>query len=316
MINFDDTMSAKKTLLVITGPTAAGKTALSISLAKRFETEVISADSRQFFREMDIGTAKPTANELKQVKHHFINHLSIHDAYNIAVYEKEALALIDALFLKKSLLILTGGSGLYIKAVCEGIDDIPPVDLRVRQDLNKLLKEKGIGHLSANLKKYDPDYYRKVDLNNPQRVIRALEVCLATGEAYSTFLQGKRQKRPFEIIKIGLNLNRELLYERINLRMDQMLSAGLFDEARELYPFRALNALQTVGYKEIFDYLDGLYDREEAIRLLKRNSRRYAKRQLTWFNRDPSITWFSPFEADKILAYVEKIVGSGPVTGG
>ena len=301
-------MFEKKTLLIIVGPTAVGKTAVSISLAKRFETEIISADSRQFFREMNIGTAKPTAGELKQVKHHFINHLSIHDAYNIATYEKEALALIDRLFLKNNLLILTGGSGLYVKAVCEGIDDIPPVDPQIREELNLLLREKGIQHLSENLKKYDPDYFLQVDLNNPQRVIRALEVCLGTGQAYSAFLKSDRQQRPFQTIKIGLDLSRELLYERINLRMDEMIAAGLFEEARKLYAFRELNALQTVGYKEIFDYMDGHYDKEEAIRLLKRNSRRYAKRQLTWFRRDRGVQWFSPFDEDGIVGYLQQWV--------
>ena len=297
-------MFEKKTLLVIVGPTAVGKTAVSISLAKRFETEIISADSRQFFKEMNIGTAKPTARELNQVKHHFINHLSIHDAYNIATYEKEALALIDRLFLKNNLLILTGGSGLYVKAVCEGIDDIPPVDPQIREELNLLLQEKGIQHLSENLKKYDPDYFLQVDLNNPQRVIRALEVCLGTGRAYSAFLKGDRQQRPFQTIKIGLDLGREILYERINLRMDEMMAMGLFEEARELYTFRELNALQAVGYKEIFDYMDGQYDKEEAVRLLKRNSRRYAKRQLTWFRRDPGVEWFSPFDEEGIVGYL------------
>ena len=298
-------MPVKKILLVIVGPTAVGKTALSISLATKFDTEIISADSRQFFKEMTIGTAKPTSGELEKVKHHFINHLSIHDNYNIATYEKEALALLSRRFLEKNLLVLTGGSGLYVKAVCEGVDDIPEVNPEVRLGLNKLLKEKGLGYLSESLQQHDPEYFRKVDLNNPQRVIRALEVCLATGEAYSTFLKGNKQKRPFQIIKIGLNLSRALLYERINLRMDHMIAEGLFEEAEKLYPFRELNALQTVGYKEIFDYLDGQYDKEEAIRLLKRNSRRYAKRQLTWFNRDLSVKWFSPFEEDKILAYLK-----------
>ena len=304
-------MSAKKILLVVVGPTAVGKTRLCISLAKKFETEIISADSRQFFREMNIGTAKPTADELGEVKHHFIDHLSIHDVYTIADYEKDALKLITQGFLKKSALILTGGSGLYVKAVCEGIDDIPVIGPGIRQQLNLLLKEKGIAHLSQDLKKYDPEYFHKVDLNNPHRVIRALEVCLGTGKAYSTFLKGNKKERPFEIIKIGLNLSRDLLYERINQRMDQMISSGLFEEAEKLYPLRGLNALQTVGYKEIFDYIDGQYDKGEAIRLLKRNSRRYAKRQMTWFRRDASIRWFSPYEEGGILEYVGEVLGGG-----
>ena len=315
MTNFKGTMPGKKILLVIVGPTAVGKTGLSISLAKELETHIISADSRQFFREMNIGTAKPTTDEMKGVKHYFIDHLSIHDVYNIADYEKDALDCVAREFLKKDLLILTGGSGLYVKAVCEGIDDIPAVDPEIRQSLNELLEEKGIDHLSQNLKRQDPAYFSKIDLNNPQRIIRALEVCLGTGKPYSSFLKGRKQKRPFEIVKIGLNLSRELLYARINQRMDGMVSSGLFEEAERLYPFKELNALQTVGYKEIFDYLDGEYDRREAIRLLKRNSRRYAKRQLTWFNRDPSIEWFLPDEYDRVLAYVRKWIHHRAVLG-
>ncbi|MDN5214225.1 tRNA (adenosine(37)-N6)-dimethylallyltransferase MiaA [Fulvivirgaceae bacterium BMA12] len=297
-------MAIKKTLLVIVGPTAVGKTDFSIALAKRYKTAIVSADSRQFFREMNIGTAKPGASELREVKHYFINNLSIHDTYNIADFEKEAIDLVTRYFLKNDVLILTGGSGLYIKAVCEGIDNIPGVDPGIRIRLNSLLQEKGLDILVEKLKEHDPEYFQKVDLNNPQRVIRALEVCLGTGKPYSGFLKGRKQDRNFQTIKIGLNLSRELLYDRINTRMDQMISDGLFEEAKELYPFKEGNALQTVGYKEIFDYMDGKYDKAEAIRLLKRNSRRYAKRQLTWFTRDPDIKWFSPGEPDKVAAYL------------
>ncbi len=297
-------MAIKKTLLVIVGPTAVGKTDFSIALAKRYKTAILSADSRQFFREMNIGTAKPRASELREVKHYFINNLSIRDSYNIADFEKEAIDLVTSYFLKNDVLILTGGSGLYVKAVCEGIDNIPGVDPEIRISLNNLLQEKGLGMLVEKLKEHDPEYFQKVDLNNPQRVIRALEVCLGTGKPYSGFLKGRKQDRTFQTIKIGLNLSRELLYDRINTRMDQMISDGLFEEARGLYPFKEVNALQTVGYKEIFDYMDGKYDRSEAIRLLKRNSRRYAKRQLTWFTRDPDIKWFSPSEQDEVVEYL------------
>ena len=299
-------MEKRKRLIVVVGPTAVGKTSLCISLAKSLGTEILSADSRQFYKEMNIGTAKPTERELSQVKHHFVNSLSINEEYNIVEFEKEVLIKVDALFEKYDQLILTGGSGLYIKIICDGIDKIPDVDPKIRAILNGRLKEIGLQSLVEELKKLDPVHAKKVDLLNPQRVIRALEVCIGTGKPYSDYMLKNKVDRPFDIIKIGLELDREVLFQRINLRMDLMIETGLFEEAKSLYKYKSLNALQTVGYKEIFDYLDGKYDKEEAIRRLKRNSRRFAKRQMTWFKKDEEIKWFQPMEYDKILSYINK----------
>lgn len=299
-------MEKRKRLIVVVGPTAVGKTSLCINLAKSLGTEILSADSRQFYKEMNIGTAKPTSHELSQVQHHFINTLSISEVYNIVEFEKDALQKIAELFKKHDQLIMTGGSGLYIKIVCDGIDKIPDVDPEIRASLNKIKEENGLEELVEKLKKLDPIHAKKVDLLNPQRVIRALEVCIGTGNPYSDFMIENKVDRPFDIVKIGLELDREVLFQRINLRMDLMIEAGLFEEAKSLYKYKSLNALQTVGYKEIFDYLDGKYDKEEAIRLLKRNSRRFAKRQMTWFKKDGDIKWFQPTAYDKILAYIDK----------
>lgn len=294
-------------LITVAGPTAVGKTDLCIRLAQQLETEIVSADSRQLFREMHIGTAKPTEEELKMVKHHFIDSHSIHTPYNAGDYEREALQLIEQLFKKKKTLILTGGSGLYINAVTEGMADIPEVSEDVRMKLNQRLADEGLEELVKALKELDPEYYEEVDLKNPQRVTRALEVCVGTGKKYSELRSQPPAKRNFGVIKIGLNRPRAELYERINERMDVMIAEGLFEEAEQLYPFRQHAALQTVGYKEIFDYMDGRYDREEAVRLLKRNTRRYAKRQLTWFGKDDDIKWFHPDELDEILLYVRSV---------
>lgn len=297
-------MAQDKFLIVVVGPTAVGKTVVSIELAKSLETEVISADSRQFYQEMEIGTAKPTAEELAMVKHYFINSHSIKEDVSAGSYEKLATAKLEKLFQDHKYIVLTGGSGLYINAVTEGLADIPEVPHGIRQELNDRLEKEGLESLGQLLEKHDPEYYKIVDLGNPQRIIRALEVSLATGKPYSSFRKPSNEKKPFGVIKIGLERPREELYDRINLRMDQMISEGLFDEAASLYPYKDHNALQTVGYKEIFDHIDGQYDKEEAIRLLKRNSRRYAKRQMTWFRKDENTEWFHPNQLEEIIEFV------------
>jgi tRNA dimethylallyltransferase len=281
ILYFCKVFNQSKFLIVIAGPTAVGKTEIAIQLARHFNTEIISADSRQIFREMEIGTAKPNSSELAEIPHHFVNSHSICDSFNAVV--------------------LAGGSGLYIDALCHGMDDFPEIDPQIREDLNKKLATEGITILQNQLLELDAEYYWKVDLNNPQRLIRALEVCIGTGKKYSTLRQNSTIQRPFGIIKIGLRLERAILYERIDRRMDKMIANGLFEEAQNLFSLRHLNALQTVGYSEIFDFLEEKTDKEEAIRLLKRNSRRYAKRQLTWFNRDKEIHWFEPTQLQEII---------------
>ncbi|MDN5199983.1 tRNA (adenosine(37)-N6)-dimethylallyltransferase MiaA [Fulvivirgaceae bacterium BMA10] len=293
-----------KYLLVVVGPTAVGKTSICIDLAVALNAEIISADSRQFYQEMNVGTAKPSIDELSQVPHHLINSLSIHDDYNIVSFEKDALAMIDTVHQEKDIAILTGGSGLYVKTVCEGIDDVPKTDEKIREELNQRFEAEGLSNLLEELKNLDPVYFKKVDRHNPQRIIRALEVCLTTGQPFSSFLREKKIQRPFKIIKVGLERERSELYQRIDERMDQMINIGLFEEAKKLYPFKKLNALQTVGYKEIFDFMDGVYDESEAVRLLKRNSRRYAKRQFTWFKKDDSIQWFHPDNFEEMLNWI------------
>ncbi len=296
--------------MILAGPTAVGKTSLSIQLAKRFQTEIISADSRQFYKEMEIGTAKPTLEEMEGVSHHFINSHSIHDEYNVGQFEKDTLKLLDELFQKHHVVFVVGGSGLYVKALCEGIDDMPAIPAEIRQKLNTEFEQNGIEYLQKQVIESDPEYFKIVDQQNPQRLIRALELYRATGKNMSYYrAQAKRTQRPFNIIKIGLERSREELYDRINLRMDQMIAEGLFEEAEKLYSFKDLNALQTVGYSEIFGFLDGEYDREEAVRLLKRNSRRYAKRQMTWFKRDSEFVWFSAEDKSKVIDYLENKIG-------
>jgi len=296
--------SKKKYLIIVTGPTAIGKTAFSIQLAKHFNTEIISADSRQFYREMHIGTASPDPEELSAVKHHFIGNLSIHDGYNVARYEEEVLALSHRLFEKHHVLILTGGSGLYIDAVCKGIDDLPDHDPILREQLKAELDEVGIERFAEKLKSLDPEYFEVVDLNNPNRLLRAIEVCLQTGETYTSLRKNTDKERPFGVIKIGLNTERELLFKRISDRVDKMMEDGLLDEVKSLIPHRSNNALNTVGYKELFAYLDGDVSIEHAIEKIKTNTRRYAKRQLTWFKRDPDIHWFTPEDIEHVLLYV------------
>jgi len=291
-------------LIIIAGPTAVGKTDLCIKLAKKFNTSIISSDSRQFFIEMDIGTAKPDIKELQEVKHFFINQLSVQETYDVRKFENDALILLDRLFEDHKCVILTGGSGLYIDAVCKGFDDIPSVDPGIRAELMEIYQVYGLARLQELLFQADPDYYETVDRENPHRLIRALEVYRGTGKPFSSYREKKVADRPFSIIKIGLERERAELYDRINKRMDLMVDRGLFEEAASLYPLRHLNALQTVGYSEIFEHIDGEYGREEAIRLMKRNSRRYAKRQMTWFRRDDDYTWFHPSQTDQIISFI------------
>lgn len=281
-----------KTLMVIVGPTAIGKTALSIELAKYFRTEIISADSRQFFKEMSIGTAKPSPEELAEVPHHFINSHSITTLFSTGDFETASLQLIETLFQKHDVLIMAGGSGLYIDAICKGLDDLPEIDLNIREQLNHQLASEGIDVIRKQLRERDPEYFARVDQFNPQRMIRGLEMVLSTGQKLSSFLTAKAKKRPFNIIKIGLNTDRELLYDRINRRVDLMMEAGLLEEVQSLLPYRSYNALNTVGYSELFDHLDGKTDLSSAIAMIKQNTRRFAKRQLTWFRRDEDIIWF------------------------
>jgi len=274
---------------------------VAIELARHFKTEIISADSRQIFKELNIGTAKPDQAELRQVPHHFISSHFIAENYDAAQYGRDALVLVHKLFEKFDHLILCGGSGLYIKALLEGFDDIPKVPDEIREDLVKNYEESGIKWLQEKMAELDPVHFATVDQQNPHRLIRALEVRIGTGMSIASFQKKKQVDHPFRVHKIGLELEREELYQRIDQRMDQMIEAGLFDEAEKLFPYRSHNALQTVGYQEIFDYLEGKYDRDEAIRLLKRNSRRYAKRQLTWFKRDLEIRWFHPRDISSII---------------
>lgn len=294
-----------KTLVVIVGPTAVGKTSLAIALARHFSTEVISADSRQFFKEMNIGTAKPDPVELNAVKHHFIGTHSIQEDYNVGQFEKEALEMLEELFNDKDVVIMAGGSGLYIKAVCEGLDELPG-SAAVRSSLNKLYVEEGLTGLNNLLKDKDPQYHSVVDQFNPQRLIRALEVCLSSGKAYSSLRMNSVKQRDFKILKIGLACERKELYERINNRVEEMMKRGLLEEVLSLKKYAHLNALRTVGYSELFEYLEGKTELEEAVEKIKTNTRRYAKRQLTWFRKDKSINWFQPDDFKGILNFINE----------
>ncbi len=294
-----------KYLILICGPTAIGKTDIAIQLAKQMDTEIISADSRQFYREMNIGTARPSSEQLGAAKHHLVGHLSIHDVYNISRFEMDSLSILRDLFKTHDHAILCGGSGLYINALCRGIDDLPDADDSLRNRLNQQLKEEGISPLQCELKALDPEYYAEVDLNNPKRLMRAIEVCRQSGKKYSELRKNKNIKRDFNIIKIGLNTKREILYERIGRRTEQMIASGLVEEARGLYEQRELNALNTVGYKEIFNYLEGKWSLPLAIEKIKTHTRHYAKRQLTWFKKDPGIHWFKPDEFDRVLQFIK-----------
>lgn len=295
-----------KTLVVITGPTGIGKTAVSIQIARYFNTQIVSSDSRQIFKELRIGTAIPSENELQAVPHHFIQTHSILDNYNASLYEKEALQKLEQLFQEKDIVLLVGGSMMYIDAVCKGIDQIPDADPEIRLTLKKQLEEEGIEILRRQLKKLDQKYYNKVDLKNPARIIHALEISLTTGKPYSSFLTNKEKNRPFEIIYIGLNTDREKLHRRINQRVDKMIKNGLEEEARSVYAYKHLVALNTVGYREIFNYFDGEITRGKAIELIKRNSRRYARKQITWFRRNENMRWFEPQQSNEIIQYINE----------
>jgi tRNA dimethylallyltransferase len=289
------------TLLVLLGATGIGKTDLSISLAKYFGTEIVSADSRQVYKELDIGTAPPSQEQLSAVKHHFVKSRSIFDEYTAGKYETEALETISNLFETNDYVWLVGGSGLYIDAVCKGIDDIPGADAELRKNIVERYKEEGIESLRFELMRLDPDIYNIIDIHNPQRVMRALEACISSGKPYSSLRKNFEKSRPFKIIKIGLTIDRNLLYDRINARVNRMMDAGLEKEARDLYRFKKFNALKTVGYRELFDCFDGKMSLETSIELIKRNTRRYAKRQITWFARYSEIKWFHPDDFDGIV---------------
>lgn len=291
-------------LVVISGPTAVGKTEIAIKLALHFNTEIISADSRQFYREMSIGTAKPDPEQLSAVKHHFVNQLSIHDYYNVSKFENEVLNLLDHLFKNNEIVFLVGGSGLYIDAVCNGIDDFPDPSPELRSYLKSVYKNDGIENLQQILLELDPEYFHSVDTNNPNRLLRALEVCITTGKKYSEQRLNNPKKRNFEIIKIGLNLDRPELFNRIEIRVDKMIENGLVNEVTGLLPYKHLNALNTVGYKEIIEYLDNKISLGQAIINIKTNTRRYAKRQLTWLNRNKDYQWFDPSQLNEITNYL------------
>lgn len=296
--------AADKTLIVIVGPTGSGKTDLAVTLAEHFGAPVLSTDSRQIYRGLPIGTAQPDAGQLRRAEHHFIATHSLEEDFNCGAYEQAALALLDKLFAEHDTVIAVGGSGLYVKALCDGLDALPEADTALRGELSRRLREEGLDALAEQLRQLDPEYYRQVDTKNPARVLRALEVCLTTGKPYSTLRTGVKQERPFRIVMIGTELDREELYSRIDRRVDMMMEAGLEQEARAVYPLRHLNSLQTVGYRELFEYFDGKISREEAVELIKRNTRRYAKRQLTWFRRDSRIAWFAPTHLEEILHHI------------
>ena len=297
----------KGNLITVIGPTAIGKTALAITLAKHFRTEIISADSRQFFKEMNIGTAVPTAVELNTVPHHFIQNLSINDDYSVGDFERDVLKKLEGLFEKHAVVVMVGGSGLYVDAICKGLDNFPEVHPEIRKNLKTRLVEKGIRTMQNELKNLDFTTYHQIDLENPQRLIRALEICLASGKPYSSFLSENKSPREFNSIKIGLTAPREIVYDRINQRVDRMIENGLIDEARKLLPYKDLNALQTVGYKELFSYFEGEINLEFAIEEIKKNTRRFAKRQFTWFKKDDKILWFDYLtDPDKIINKIEQ----------
>jgi len=301
-------MQTNKYLVVIVGPTAVGKTALSIELAKKLQTEIISADSRQFYHEMAIGTAQPTREEMQGIPHHFLSFLSVEETYTAGTFAREALKKLDTLFETKDIVVLIGGSGLYIQALCEGLATFPPIDPTLRTLLNHTLQTEGLITLTNILDKQDPVYYNEVDLKNPKRVIRALEVCLATGLPYSSLRETGKQKKTFETIKIGLYQEKKLLHERIDHRVDLMMEHGLLKEAEKLYAYKAYNALQTIGYKELFGYMDRNMTLQEAITQIKVHTKQYAKKQMTWFQKDNTITWFSPDAWDSIEKHIQQQV--------
>ena len=295
--------SSDNTLVVITGPTAVGKTALTIELARHYHTPVINADSRQIYRELRIGTAAPSEEQLQQAKHYFVGNKSIHDYYNASMYEQDVLQVLKGE--PSDTNILSGGSMMYIDAVCNGIDDIPTVREDIREEMKRRYEEEGLEALCEDLRRLDPEHYAIVDRQNYRRVIHALEICYQTGRTYTSFRTQSKKERPFRIVKIGLNRDRDELYNRINARVDAMMEQGLLHEAESLYDQRQLNALNTVGYKEMFDYIDGRWSLDEAVERMKGNTRRYARKQLTWFKRDEEVRWFHPDQIDEILNYIE-----------
>lgn len=296
-----------KTLLAIIGPTAIGKTKLAIALAHHFQTEIISADSRQFFKEMSIGTAVPSKKELQRAPHHFIQHKSIFDSYTVGDFEKEAIHSLEELFIENDVVIMVGGSGLYVDAVLKGLDYFPEVDPKIRLGLNTLFQNKGILPLQQQLQQLDPEHYAKMDTENPHRLIRALEVSIGSGKPYSSFLNKQKPKRPFQIISLGLSAERTIIYDRINQRVDLMMAAGLEEEAKALFKHQGLNALQTVGYRELFAYFNKKLSLEEAVSEIKKNTRRFAKRQVTWFKKNSNTTWFSyDYKLDDVIQLIEK----------
>lgn len=299
----------KPTLIVLLGPTGVGKTELSLSIAEAYHTSIVSADSRQLYADIKIGTAAPTAEQLARVPHYFVRTLDLHDYYSAAQYEMEVLKKLEELFRENDVVVLTGGSMMYIDAVCKGIDDIPTVDNETRQLMLERYEQEGLERLCAELKLLDPEYYQIVDLKNHKRVIHALEICYMTGKTFTSFRTQTQKERPFEILKIGLKQEREELYERINRRVDIMMEEGLLEEARRVYPFRQLNSLNTVGYKELFNYLDGTWELPFAIEKIKQNSRIYSRKQMTWFKRDQHITWFHPEDTAEIMSFLQKNIG-------
>lgn len=294
------------TLIVITGPTAVGKTELCIHIAKRFGIPIINADSRQIYRELRIGTATPTEEQLQAVKHYFVGTISIDDYYNASMYEQEVLQLLDEQFKHSPIQLLTGGSMMYIDAVCNGIDDIPTIREDIREEMKRRYEQEGLEALCTDLRRLDPEHYEVVDRKNYRRVIHALEICYQTGKTYTSFRKQEKKQRPFQIVKIGLHRNREELYHRINQRVDQMMAEGLLDEVKSLSDKRCNNALNTVGYKEMFTYLDGTWTLDEAVERMKGNTRRYARKQLTWFKRDELMQWFHPHQEEDIMNYISK----------
>lgn len=302
------------TLIVLTGPTGIGKTELALQIADHFHTEIISADSRQIFKEMSIGTAVPREEELKRIRHHFIHKVSIQEGYNAGRFELEVISLLEELFSRLPVSVMAGGSMLYIDAVCRGIDDLPAVDPEIRNYLISRYESEGIEPLRFELKKLDPDYYRQVDLRNPKRVLHALEICIISGKPYSSLRTGPRKERPFSILKIGLTANRQLLYDRINRRVDRMVAEGLEEEALRLYPLRVNPALRTVGYREWFSFFEGKTDRETTIANIKSNTRRYARKQMTWFRNDREMHWFDIHEIHRVIPFIEEKLKIGDNT--
>ena len=299
-------MNSKPTLIVLIGPTGIGKTDLSLNIAEHYNTEIISADSRQLYADLKIGTAAPTPEQLARVKHHFVGTLQLTDYYSAAQYEAEVMKKLDELFKQHSVIVLTGGSMMYVDAVCKGIDDIPTVDEETRKTLMQHYENVGLERLCAELKILDPEYYDIVDKKNPKRVIHALEICYMTGQTYTSFRTSQTKERPFNIIKVGLRREREELYARINKRVDIMMEDGLLEEAKSVYQYKNLNSLNTVGYKEMFKYLDGEWELPFAIEKIKQNSRIYSRKQVTWFKRDNDITWFHPDDTDNIMSFIEE----------